>query len=97
MTRKRTLAAIISALLAVVFALSLAYLAVEAEHHCTGKDCPVCHNIQVCIRVLTGTAGLCVLGALVLQSAVARATPFVPHPAALPAQTLVSLKVKLNN
>ena len=97
MNRKRTLAAIISVLLAAVFALSLAYLAVEADHHCTGEDCPICHNIQVCIRVLTGTVGVCVLGALILQSAAARAASFVSRIAALPARTPVSLKVKLSN
>lgn len=53
MTKKRRW---ISCFLAVLFVLvmlsSLAFIVLEAEHDCTGEDCPVCGQLAVCENAL---------------------------------------------
>ena len=39
---------LLAAVLAVVMLSSAVYLAVEANHDCSGEDCAICHQLQVC-------------------------------------------------
>ena len=41
---------LLAAVLAVVMLSSAIYLAVEANHDCSGEDCAICHQIGVCER-----------------------------------------------
>ena len=50
---------LLAAVLAVVMLSSAIYLAVEADHDCSGDDCAICHQIGVCENLLKslGLAG----------------------------------------
>ena len=50
---------LLAAVLAVVMLSSAVYLAVEANHDCSGEDCAICHQISVCENLLKslGLAG----------------------------------------
>ena len=50
---------LLAAVLAVVMLSSAVYLAVEANHDCSGDDCAICHQIGVCENLLKslGLAG----------------------------------------
>ena len=98
MTKKRRW---ISCFLAVLFVLvmlsSLAFIVLEAEHDCTGEDCPVCAMIAICRNTLKTVliALLLVLSSLTSRSA---GRAFVSSSALFdPEETPVSLKVKLLN
>ena len=43
---------LLAAVLAVVMLSSAVYLAVEANHDCSGEDCAICHQIGVCENLL---------------------------------------------
>ena len=60
MNRKKRFAAACAALLLVLALLcSKALVIAESDHRCSGDGCAVCHQIQVCLRLLDqgGTAG----------------------------------------
>ena len=50
---------LLAAVLAVVMLSSAIYIAVEANHDCSGEDCAICHQIGVCENLLKslGLAG----------------------------------------
>ena len=58
--RKRFGALLLAIGLCAVMAVSFAFIAAEADHDCTGEDCPICEAIAVNIRLLR-TLGLAVL------------------------------------
>lgn len=83
-------------MLAVVL-FSAFHIAAEADHDCTGNDCPVCACIRQCESTLRGIGG----GITVLSCA---AVPFLLFLLAAPvlvaavsSDTLISRKVRLNN
>ena len=43
---------LLAAVLAVVMLSSAIYIAVEADHDCSGEDCAICHQIGVCENLL---------------------------------------------
>ena len=60
MTRKfRLITGLLAAVLAAVMLSSAVYIAVEANHNCSGEDCAICHQLQVCENLLKsiGLAG----------------------------------------
>ena len=58
--RKRFGALLLAIGLCAVMAVSFAFIAAEADHDCTGEDCPICEAIAVNIRLLR-TLGLALL------------------------------------
>lgn len=48
----RTLAGIVSVLLLIALLFSAFYVVAEADHDCSGEDCPICDCIQQCERIL---------------------------------------------
>ena len=49
MTKKsRLITGLLAAVLAAVMLSSAVYIAVEANHNCSGEDCAICHQLQVC-------------------------------------------------
>ena len=88
---------LLAAVLAVVMLSSAVYLAVEANHDCSGEDCAICHQISVCENLLKS------LGLAGAASAISAAFPQPVCRALLPCAetsgtlTLVALKVKLSN
>ena len=98
MTRKfRLITRLLAAVLAAVMLSSAIYIAVEANHTCSGEDCAICHQLQVCENLLK-SIGL-VDAAAVFAAAVRYALcSVIPSCAELVRTfTLVSLKVKLSD
>ena len=90
----RLLAAVV---LAVVMLSSAVYIAVEADHDCSGEDCAICHQIGVCENLLKslGLAGAAAAISAAFTYTVCRA--ILPCAETIGTLTLVSLKVKLSN
>ena len=88
---------LLAAVLAVVMLSSAIYLAVEADHDCSGEDCAICHQIGVCENLLKS------LGLAGAAEAIYAAFTYTVCRAILPCAemngtlTLVALKVTLSN
>ena len=98
MTKKsRLITGLLAAVLAAVMLSSAVYIAVEANHNCSGEDCAICHQIGVCENLLKS------LGLAGAAAAVTAAFTYTMCRAILPCAettdtlTLVALKVKLSN
>ena len=88
---------LLAAVLAVVMLSSAIYLAVEANHDCSGDDCAICHQIGVCENLLKslGLAGAAAAVTAAFTYTVCRA--ILPCAETTDTLTLVALKVKLSN
>ena len=88
---------LLAAVLAVVILSSSIYLAVEANHDCSGEDCAICRQISICENLLKS------LGLAGAAAAITAAFTYTVCRAILPCAemngtlTLVALKVKLSN
>ena len=98
MTKKfRFLTGLLAVVLAFVMLSSVAYIAAESDHDCTGVDCAICHQISVCENLLKS------LGLAGAAAAISAAFTYTVCRAILPCAemngtlTLVALKVKLSN
>ena len=84
--------------LVLVLSVSTAFIVHEADHDCTGEDCPICRTVAVNIRLLRtiGLASMLLLPFFFLLSVHAvhsrqdRYGSFCPG-------TLVSWKIRLND
>ena len=83
--------------LAVVMLSSAIYLAVEANHDCSGDDCAICRQISICENLLKslGLAGTAAAITAAFTYTVCRA--ILSCTEMIGTLTLVSLKVKLSN
>ena len=88
---------LLAAVLAVVMLSSAIYLAVEANHDCSGDDCAICRQISICENLLKtlGLAGAAAAITAVLTYTMCRA--ILPCTETISTLTLVALKVKLSN
>ena len=88
---------LLAAVLAVVMLSSAIYIAVEANHDCSGDDCAICRQISICENLLKtlGLAGTAAAITAVFTYTVCRA--ILPCTEMIGTLTLVSLKVKLSN
>lgn len=50
--RRKILTLIICVIFTVSILLSVVFIAEEANHHCTGQNCPICNEIQICFNML---------------------------------------------
>ena len=98
MTKKsRLITGLLAAVLAAVMLSSAVYIAVEANHNCSGEDCAICHQLQVCENLLKS------IGLAGAAAAISAAFTYTMCRAILPCAemngtlTLVALKVKLSN
>ena len=95
--RFRFLTGLLAAVLTVVMLSSAVYIAVEADHDCSGEDCAICRQISACENLLRS------LGLAGAAAAITAAFTYTLCKAVLPCTetngtlTLVSLKVKLSN
>lgn len=95
-SRKRISLALCMVFLFITFA-SLFYIVEEADHHCTGEDCPVCAQIREAEQNLRNLG----TGAVVYESTYV--LPFLillviaAKAAFIPCTSLVEQKVRLNN
>ncbi len=98
MERKRVSALLLCIGLVLVLSVSAAFLIHEADHDCSGEDCPICRNIAVNIRLLRA-AGLAIPVLTVLLLLTAADTVFGPRRrrASFCPETLVRWKIRLND
>jgi hypothetical protein len=98
MTKKsRLITGLLAAVLAAVMLSSAVYIAVEANHNCSGEDCAICHQLQVCENLLKsiGLAGAAAAISAAFTYTMCRA--ILPCTETISTLTLVALKVKLSN
>ena len=88
---------LLAVVLAIVMLSSAIYLAVEANHDCSGDDCAIFRQISICENLLKS------LGLAGAAAAITAAFTYAVCKAILPCTemngtlTLVALKVKLSN
>ena len=95
-TKRKRLVSLVLAI-SVFFAMtcSVFYIATEANHDCTGADCPVCHQISVCEGMLKNLSSAVCAAAFTAMAAYALCASIVPRTGACRPITPVALKVKL--
>ena len=95
--RFRFITGLLAAMLAFAMLSSAAYIAAESHHDCTGADCAICHQINVCENLLKsiGFAGAAVVAAAAVGYVLCRIISSCTEVART--FTLVSLKVKLSD
>ncbi len=90
-------AGILGILMFVIMLLSAHYIAAEADHECTGEDCPICACVQLCENTLHQLGdGIALMAAVVLPIVLLYICAFLYAPDH-PQETPVSRKVRLNN
>ena len=93
---RKILAGLGAVLLLFALFFSSLFVAVEADHECSGSDCSICLDLQNCVNGFQQT------GTPVVQGEIVPAVPaFHPemigaHTVRVPAPTLHSLHVRLN-
>ena len=50
--KRKKVATILAVLLIVFFVFSIFFIAHEADHDCTGENCPICEQIVICEKTL---------------------------------------------
>lgn len=95
---KRTGALMLCIALAFVLAVSTAYIVHEADHDCSGEDCPICRMIAVNIKLLRSLV-LAVIALTVLFSLLSGQTVRSRRDqnTRFFSGTLVSWKIRLDN
>jgi hypothetical protein len=97
MNVKKRLAACALTLLFVFITLSsVAFIILEAEHDCTGEDCPVCYQLSVCEHTLKFGLATAVLTAAWIIGVILPFAARFTYSVCL-CLTPVTLKVKLSN
>ena len=96
--QKRISALLLCIGIILVLSVSAAFIIHEADHDCTGEDCPICRNIAVNIRLLCAT-GLTapVLAAFRLLPDARTAYGQRDRYACFCSETLVTWKIRLND
>ncbi len=85
--------------LAALLSLSTLFITTHAEHHCTGENCEICHEIEGCVAAVhrmaegigNGYAGLFKAALLLV------CLTLIWVAQCRPAETLVVLKIRLDN
>ena len=97
MKTKRLIALSISLLLVFVLLASQFFVIVEAEHDCSGENCPVCRFLTIVENTLKQLSfAICSVAAFfLLRASVAKLQPILGE--ILPQTNPVALKVKLSN
>ena len=88
---------LLAVLLLAAMLCPLIFITAEADHDCTGADCAICHQINVCENLLKsiGLAGSAAATVAAILYILCRIIPSCTEVART--FTLVSLKVKLSN
>ena len=98
MTKKsRLITGLLAAVLAAVMLSSAVYIAVEANHNCSGEDCAICHQISICENLLKSLGLAGAAAAITAAFTYTMCKAILPCTETIDTLTLVSLKVKLSN
>ena len=93
---KRITAGVLGLVMLLALLFFAVFIAAEAEHDCTGEDCPICAAIAACARLLDQLRG-CVAFREALAPLLFFALSAVLFTWAGALKTPVSNKVRLNN
>ena len=94
---KKTLSVAVSVFLLFVIFASLFFVVEEADHHCTGEDCPICANIHQAEQTLRNSANCTISSTSVNAVPVLCVVMTVCQYFLATGTSLVSQKVRLNN
>lgn len=96
-SQKRFAACLIGMLMIIVMLFSAFYISAETGHDCIGEDCPICACVQQCENILHKIGG----GLYFMVSAI---VPVICvficaflFATACQKQTLISIKIRMNN
>ena len=98
MSKKNRIVAILLAVTVLfVMLFSVCYIAAEANHDCTGEDCPICCQISLCENTLKSLGNA--IAIVIVAAFIGAFMLFLPtfSKKQVVHITLVSLKVKLSN
>lgn len=87
---------LLAAFLLAVLVFSSAFVAVEADHDCTGHDCPICLEMQNCVANLQLLGSSTASGTIRLPQTGHFTIETVPCARRAPATTLQSLDVRFD-
>lgn len=93
----KTAALMCGILFCFVVSFPVFFIAAEADHQCTGADCPVCAVMRVCVSLLHSAGLSGAAGTALSALPVFFAFLLCWYDAGADPLTLVSLKVKLSN
>ena len=95
--RKRISAGIMGILMLFIMLFSAFFIAAEADHDCTGEDCPICACIGQCENILHQIGSGIASCTAVIISIVFLFVSVNLFASIFPQETLVSRKVRMNN
>lgn len=76
---------------------SIVFIAVEADHNCTGEHCPVCVCIHSAGQTLKQLGSAVMTSAVVVSSLVVVLAALILMLSVLPCSTPVSWKIRMND
>lgn len=95
--QKRGFALILAFVLCLTMLFSATFIVTEADHDCTGEDCPICYQISICENTLK-TLSYAVIAITLTLALIYCLTLSVPMSFLGRKNTsLITLKVKLSN
>ena len=95
--RFRFLTGLLAVILPFVMLSSIAYIAVESDHDCTGVDCAICYQINVCQNILKNLSLAVCAAAFAAAFTYTLCRSISACTESARTFTLVSLKVKLSD
>ncbi|MDY3711619.1 MAG: hypothetical protein SO044_04290 [Agathobaculum sp.] len=95
--RLRGFRMLLAGVLTIAVLSAAVYIALAAEHDCTGECCTVCRQRSICENMLRSRAPAAVTVAVAAAPADTLCETALPRAVHLPADTLVSRKVKLSD
>ena len=94
---RRVTAGIIALIMLVVVLFSAFYISAEADHDCSGENCPICACIQQCENTLNQVGGGAVGQTVIILPAIILLAAFFSSSRIFCQDTLITGKVRLNN
>ena len=94
---KRFLIIAVTALIALAMLSSVAFIAAEADHECSGEDCAVCCAISACVNILKSFSAALAVAAAGAFAFSALTDAVIHYESARFVRTPVALKTKLLN
>lgn len=95
--QNRVFSMLMAGIIAFALLFSVAFITVEANHDCSGDNCPICQQINTCQNILDGIALAGAAAGFVAALLHILYKLILPYTEDIPKITLVSLKVKLLN
>ena len=94
---KRFAAGIIALMMLIVVLFAVSFITEEADHDCSGDDCPICACIQLCENTIQQIGSGAAAQAAVIIPAILFFISILLSVCVWSQETLVSRKARLNN